>query len=81
MCLAGVSVRRVKDITEALWGTRASPSTVSNLNKKICDTIEAPPPPAVGVAFGDWIERLLTIDGGTDRSKARILMSSWTASL
>jgi hypothetical protein len=28
MCLAGVSVRRVEDITEALWGTRVSPSTV-----------------------------------------------------
>jgi transposase-like protein len=32
--LAGVSVRRVEDITEALWGTQVSPSTVSNLNKK-----------------------------------------------
>jgi transposase-like protein len=29
--LAGISVRRVEDITEALWGTRVSPSTVSNL--------------------------------------------------
>jgi transposase-like protein len=28
-------VRRVEDITEALWGTRVSPSTVSSLNKKI----------------------------------------------
>ena len=35
MYLAGISVRRVEDI-EALWGTRVSPSTVSNLNKKIC---------------------------------------------
>ncbi|MEM1018994.1 MAG: IS256 family transposase [Pseudomonadota bacterium] len=35
MYLAGVSVRRVEDITEALWGTRVSPSTVSKLNKKI----------------------------------------------
>ena len=35
MYLAGVSVRRVEDITEALWGTRVSPSTVSQLNKKI----------------------------------------------
>lgn len=32
MYLAGVSVRRVEDITEALWGTRVSPSTVSDLN-------------------------------------------------
>ena len=30
MYLAGVSVRRVEDITEALWGTRVSPSTVTN---------------------------------------------------
>ena len=37
MYLAGISVRRVEDITEALWGTRVSPSTVSNLNKKPAD--------------------------------------------
>ena len=41
MYLAGVSVRRVEDITEALWGTRVSPSTVSELNQKIYGTIEA----------------------------------------
>lgn len=41
MYLAGVAVRRVEDITEALWGTRVSPGTVSNLNKKICAQIEA----------------------------------------
>jgi transposase-like protein len=41
MYLAGVSVRRVEDITEALWGTRVSPSTVSELNKKIYARIEA----------------------------------------
>lgn len=40
MYLAGVSVRRVEDITEALWGTRVSPSTVSQLNKKIYGHIE-----------------------------------------
>jgi putative transposase len=34
MYLAGVSVRRVEDITEALWGTKVSPSTISELNKK-----------------------------------------------
>src|SRR2546427_5438437 len=39
MYLAEVSVRRVEDITEALWGTRVSPATVSNLNKKIYATI------------------------------------------
>ena len=40
MYLAGVSVRRVEDITEALWGTRVSPGTVSNLNKKVYARIE-----------------------------------------
>ena len=39
MYLAGVSVRRVEDITEALWGTRVSPSTVSELNQKIYSRI------------------------------------------
>ncbi|MGI9241656.1 MAG: IS256 family transposase [Verrucomicrobiales bacterium] len=40
MYLAGVSVRRVEDITEALWGTKVSPSTVSELNKKLYVKIE-----------------------------------------
>lgn len=40
MYLAGVSVRRVEDITEALWGTRVSPGTVSALNKTIYEKIE-----------------------------------------
>ena len=40
MYLAGVSVRRVEDITEALWGTRVSPSTVSELNQKLYNRIE-----------------------------------------
>ena len=41
MYLAGVSVRRVEDITEALWGKSISPSTVSELNQKIYAQIEA----------------------------------------
>ena len=40
MYLAGVSVRRVEDITEALWGSRISSSTISELNKKIYKNIE-----------------------------------------
>ncbi len=35
MYLAGVSIRRVEDITEALWGPKVSPGTISNLNKKV----------------------------------------------
>jgi transposase-like protein len=41
MYLAGVSVRRVEDITEALWGLKVSSSTISELNKKIYGQIEA----------------------------------------
>src|ERR1700681_4897973 len=41
MYLAGVSVRRVEDITEALWGTRVSSGTVSRLNQKIYKHIDA----------------------------------------
>lgn len=40
MYLAGVSVRRVEDITEALWGTKVSAGTVSELNKKAYANIE-----------------------------------------
>jgi putative transposase len=50
MYLAGVSVRRVEDITEALWGTRVSPGTISELNKKVYVHIDA------------WRNRPLKID-------------------
>ncbi|HYW76099.1 MAG TPA: IS256 family transposase [Gammaproteobacteria bacterium] len=40
MYLAGVSVRRVEDITQALWGTKVSPSTVSELNQKVYRQID-----------------------------------------
>jgi transposase-like protein len=38
MRLAGVSARRVEDITEALWGGEASPSTVNEMNKRRAGT-------------------------------------------
>src|SRR5262249_26845705 len=41
MYLAGGSVRRVEDITQALWGTKVSASTVSELNQKVDGQIEA----------------------------------------
>jgi transposase-like protein len=41
MYLAGVSVRRVEDITEALWGARVSAGAVSRLNQKVYARIEA----------------------------------------
>jgi putative transposase len=50
MYLAGVSVRRVEDFTQALWGTRVSASTVSDLNQKIYGKIN------------EWRERPLVGD-------------------
>lgn len=40
MYLAGVSVHHIEDITEALWGTKVSPATISDLNKKAYVHIE-----------------------------------------
>jgi len=50
MYLAGVSVRRVEDVTEALWGTKVSPGTVSKLNQKVYVQIE------------EWRNRPLTVE-------------------
>lgn len=50
MYLAGVSVRRVEDITEALWGESVSPGTISNLNKKVYARID------------EWRERQLFVE-------------------
>ena len=41
MYLSGVSVRRVEDITDALWGMRVNAGTVSDLNQKMYQRIEA----------------------------------------
>lgn len=40
MYQAGVSVRRIEDITEALWGSKVSAGTISNLNQKVYVHIE-----------------------------------------
>ena len=40
MYLAYVSFSRVEDITEALWGTKVSLATISNLNEKTYEHIE-----------------------------------------
>ena len=45
MYLAGVSVRRVEDITELLWGTKVSSGTISNLNQKAYKQIIKIPTP------------------------------------
>ncbi|HOT26047.1 MAG TPA: IS256 family transposase [Anaerolineaceae bacterium] len=41
MYLAGVSTRRVEDITEILWNARLSAGTMSRLNGKVYEQIEA----------------------------------------
>ncbi len=40
MYLAGVSVRRVEDITEVLWGSKISPATISELKRKLMFTLK-----------------------------------------
>ena len=40
MYLAGVSVRRVEDITEALWGTKVSPGTISSVSVQGDNTVD-----------------------------------------
>ena len=39
-CLAGVSTRRIEDVSEILWGSSVSASTVSNLNEKAFASVE-----------------------------------------
>lgn len=40
MYLAGVSTRRIEDVSEILWGASVSASTVSNLNEKAFEAVE-----------------------------------------
>jgi len=63
MYLAGVSVRRVEDITEALWGSRVSPSAISDLNQKIFQRVEEWRKRPLGAEYpyvfvdGIWLKR------------------------
>jgi len=41
MYLAGVSTRRIEDVSEILWGSSVSAATVSNLNEKAFAGVEA----------------------------------------
>ena len=40
MYLAGVSTRRIEDVSEMLWGSSVSAATVSNLNEKAFEAVE-----------------------------------------
>ena len=40
MRLAGVSTRRIEDVSEMLWGSSVSAATVSNLNEKAFEAVE-----------------------------------------
>ncbi|MGN9233988.1 IS256 family transposase [Atopobiaceae bacterium HCP3S3_D6] len=39
-CLAGVSTRRIEDVSEILWGAGVSAGTVSNPDEKACKSVE-----------------------------------------
>lgn len=39
-CLAGVSTRRIEDVSEILWGSSVSAATVSSLNEKAFASVE-----------------------------------------
>ena len=41
MHLAGVSTRRIEDVSEILWGSSVSAATVSNLNERAFEAVEA----------------------------------------
>ena len=41
MYLAGVSTRRIEDVSEILWGAGVSAGTVSNLNERAFESVEA----------------------------------------
>jgi hypothetical protein len=59
MYLAGVSVRRVEDISEALWGTKVRASLVSDLNQKIEAWRKAPLSGEYAYVYVDgmWLKR------------------------
>ena len=40
MCLAGVSTRRIEDVSEILWRSNVSAATVSNLNDRAFASVE-----------------------------------------
>jgi transposase-like protein len=75
MYLAGVSVRRVEDITEALWGTRVSPSTVSELNQKIYVQIEEVAQPADRRQPPVRVSRWLVVEAELGRRSAECIVA------
>ena len=74
MYLAGVSVRRVEDITEALWGSKVSPATISKLNKKAYVHIETGLCRACGIHMSMWTG---SICGGTGAESMKMWQSWW----
>ena len=66
MYLAGVSTRRIEDVSEILWGSSVSAATVSNLNEKAFASVE------------EWRNRPLEraypyvyVDGGPSLKRSR----------
>ena len=80
LCLyvAGVSVRRVEDITEALWGTKVSPGTISNLNKKAYENIEQwRSRPLTGEYPYVFVKELIDIISRLSDDELRMVKSEW----
>ena len=78
MYLAGVSVRRVEDITEALWGTKVSPGTISNLNKKAYENVSVLV--AIGVTADGYREIIGAAEGLKEDLESWINFFVWLKS-
>ena len=81
MYLAGVSTRRIEDVSEILWGASVSAATVSNLNEKAFEAVEQAVGPRVPLRLRrrhlpqEELGRLLRErgrDGGHRRQRRRL---------
>lgn len=76
MYLAGVSVRRVEDITETLWGTKVSSGTLSNLNQIQNVSVLV----AIGVNKDGFREILGAAEGMKEDKKSWLNFFTWLKS-
>ena len=80
MYLAGVSVRRVEDITEALWGSKVSPSTISEVEQEsVCPHRGLAEPPsarwALSVCLSMWMGSICAVTGAESLKNVAILVA------
>lgn len=71
MRVAGVSTRRIEDVSEILWGAGVSAGTVSNLNDKALKAVEEwrCGPLTCGYIKGMQVQRECTAYNGEDGNK------------